>query len=145
MRFEERIKIKAPPEAVFSLYENVSGWADWDPDVVSAAIEGEFQAGSAGKLKPAKGPEAKIVLTEVTKNTSFTTTSKLPLCTMRFEHELIPTKDETEVVHRVIFSGVLSPLFGFLIGSGIKKGLPSTLQGLKEQIDAKSWQDRNFR
>ncbi len=137
MQFEERITIKAMPEEIFSAYVDVSAWSSWDPDIQSSSIEGEFKRGATGKLKPVNGPEAKIEITQVTKNKSFSTISKLPFCTMRFEHEILPLDEEVEVVHRVVFSGLLSPLIGRLIGSGIKKGLPSTLRGLKKTIESK--------
>jgi len=136
MQFEERITINATPEKIYPFYENVSGWSSWDPDVVSSSIDGEFVRGAKGKLKPTKGPEAKIEFTEVTKNKSFTTISKLPLCIMEFEHKLIPGDGKTEVVHKVTFEGLLSPLFGRLVGSGIKRGLPNTLKGLKNIVES---------
>lgn len=137
MRFEEKIIIKSSPEKIFSAYENVSGWSIWDPEVQSSSINGKPIVGAKGKLKPTKGPEANIEITEVTKYESFTVISKLPLCTMTFEHKLTSLAKDTEVVHRVMFTGLLSPLFGRLIGSEIQKGLPSTLQGLKKTIEAK--------
>ena len=73
MQIEERLRIKATPEQIFHFYENVSEWSSWDPDVQSSSIDGEFKAGAKGRLKPTKGPEAKIEFTEVTKNKSFTT------------------------------------------------------------------------
>ena len=38
----------------------------------------------------------------------------------------------------VSFTGFLAPIFGRLIGSGIKKGLPNTLNGLKVAVESKS-------
>ena len=136
MQFEERITINATPEKIYPFYENVSEWSSWDPDVVSSSIDGEFVRGAKGKLKPTKGPEARIEFTEVTKNRSFTTISKLPFCIMAFEHRLIPCNGKTEVVHKVSFEGLLSPVFRKLIGSGIKKGLPNTLKGLKDIVES---------
>ena len=137
MQFEERTIINAAPEKIFPFYENVSEWSSWDPDVLSSSIDGNFVRGAKGKLKPAKGPEASIEFIEVIKNKSFTTISKLPLCTMSFEHKLIPSNGMTEVVHKVSFKGLLSPIFGRLIGSEIKKRLPDTLKGLKNIVESK--------
>lgn len=138
MQIEERIRIKATPEQIFLFYENVSEWSSWDPDVQSSSIDGEFRAKVKGKLKPTKGPETRIEFTEVTKNKSFTTISKLPLCTMSFVHELVSSSEGTEVFHKILFSGLLSPLFGRLIGSGIRKGLPATMQGLRDAVESKN-------
>jgi hypothetical protein len=86
-------------------------------------------------IQATKGPKAKIVFKKVVPNSSFTVESKLPLCVMRFEHELSEVDGQTLAVHRVIFEGVLSPVFGRLIGRQIKKGLPHTLEGLKRAVE----------
>ncbi len=135
MQFEEQVVIAAPAEKIFSLYSDVKNWSAWDSDVKASSIEGQFTSGAMGTLQPSSGPKAKIVFTEVVPNHSFTVESKLPLCSMRFEHELSSVSEGTKVVHRVVFEGFLSPLFGRLIGSQIKKGLPHTLQGLKHSAE----------
>ncbi len=135
MKFEECVVIKAPIANVFAIYADVESWKKWDSDVQSSAIEGPFVSGALGTLQPTKGPKAKIVFKEVVPNSSFTVESKLPLCVMRFEHELSELDGQTLAVHRVIFEGVLSPVFGRLIGRQIKKGLPHTLMGLKRAVE----------
>jgi len=135
MKFEESVAIEAPMAKVFAFYADVGDWKAWDPDVQSSTIEGPFVSGSLGTLQPTKGPKAKIVFKEVVPNSSFTVETKLPLCVMRFEHELSEVDGQTLAVHRVIFEGVLSPVFGRLIGRQIKKGLPHTLEGLKRAVE----------
>lgn len=135
MQFEERIEVQAPRQVVFALYADVASWATWDPDVQSSAIAGAFVSGSTGTLKPSNGPEARITFTEVVADTSFTVESKLPLCVMRFEHELSTSAAGTVAVHRVSFSGLLSPVFSRVIGSQIRKGLPHTMSGLKRAAE----------
>jgi hypothetical protein len=135
MKFEECVVIKAPIAKVFAVYSDVRSWKIWDPDVKSSTIEGPFVSGALGTLQPTKGPKAKIVFKEVVPNSAFTVESKLPLCVMRFEHELSEVDGQTLAVHRIIFEGVLSPVFGRLIGSQIKKGLPHTLRGLKRAVE----------
>jgi len=135
MQFEESIEIQASSEVIFALYADVPAWATWDPDVHSSSIAGEFVSGSVGKLKPSSGPEANITFTEIIANKSFTVESKLPLCVMRFEHELFPTAVGTTAVHRVSFYGFLSPIFSRIIGNQIRKGLPQTMAGLKHAAE----------
>ena len=135
MQFEEQVLIAAPAEKVFSMYANVESWSSWDPDVKSSSLKGQFVSGATGTLQSSSGPKAKIEFTEVILNRSFTVESKLPLCVMRFEHELSTSSGETNALHRVIFKGLLSPLFGRLIGSQIRKGLPHSLKGLKHAAE----------
>ncbi len=136
MEFEERIDIEASPEVIFSLYENVAQWNVWDAELASSSINGTFKTGSSGKLKPKKGPETKIYFVNVVPSQSFLVSSKLPFCEMLFDHEIITRTSDVEVVHRVTFRGTLSPLFGRVIGTQIKKGLPRTLQGLKRAAES---------
>lgn len=138
MQFEEQIVIAVPPEKVFALYENVTAWSSWDPDVKTSSIEGSFSSGASGSLQPSSGPKARIKFTEVMPNRSFTVETKLPLCVMRFEHELTPLPSGTNAKHRITFQGLLSPFFGRVIGSQIRKGLPNTLQGLKRAAEHQS-------
>ena len=138
MQFEEQIVIAAPPEKVFALYENVTAWSSWDPDVKTSSIEGSFSSGASGSIKPSSGPKARIKFTEIMPNLSFTVETKLPLCIMRFEHELTLLASGTNAKHRVTFQGLLSPFFGRVIGSQIRKGLPITLQGLKHAAEKQS-------
>ncbi len=139
MQFEASTQINAPSATVFSLYANVSGWPTWDPDVKTASLAGAFVSGAKGVIVPNGGPKSEIILTEVVKNKKFTAECKLPLCTMRFEHELNDAKGSgTQATHRVIFKGFLAPLFGRLIGSGMRKTLPNALAGLKQAAEAKA-------
>ena len=136
MKFEQSIDISATPSEVFSVFEKVSEWPTWDPETESSSIEGSFEAGTVGKIKPKGAPESKIELIEVTKDKSVTVGCKLPLCKMHFIHLLYPTESGTRVVYQVAFIGFLAPLFGRLIGRSIDKTLPNTLEGLKEHLEA---------
>lgn len=134
-QLSEEITVNAKPERVFALYEDVTNWNRWDPDVASSSITGPFTVGTSGKLKPTKGPEAKIEILSIERNKSFTVQSRLPLCTIMFEHELLAVKGSTRVIHRVSFNGLLSFFFGRVVGSQIRKGLPGTLRGLKQAVE----------
>ena len=136
MRFEKDIFITASAEKILALYADVAGWPAWDSEVKEASIDGSFTAGAQGLLKPASGPQASITFIDVQPPRSFTVESKLPLCSMRFEHEVLPSAaNSVRVIHRVVFSGLLAPLFGRLIGAKIGKALPTTLQGLKDAAE----------
>jgi hypothetical protein len=79
-----------------------------------------------------------MCLTQVEKNRSFTDETTLPLCKIRFEHQLTPEGKTTRVLHRVCFSGPLAFFFGRVIGKQIKHGLPEALKGLKTRAEAQS-------
>jgi Polyketide cyclase / dehydrase and lipid transport len=137
MQFEASTQINAPSATIFALYSNLSGWSTWDPDVKTASLAGAFVSGAKGVIVPHGGPKSEIIFTEVVKDKKFIAQCKLPLCIMRFEHELNELKGAgTQATHRVIFQGLLAPLFGRLIGSGMRKTLPNALAGLKKAAEA---------
>jgi len=136
VKFEEAITIQAPAEQIYTVYTDVSAWSKWDAETVSSSIDGPFEVGSTGKIKPEGQPETAIVFVEVTPNKSFTVECKLPLCKMQFVHEIESMSDETQVKNIVVFSGLLSPVFGRLFGSKIQKGMQGSLQGLKQYLEA---------
>lgn len=55
---------------------------------------------------------------------------------MRFDYLLQSQGGTTLVTHRTTFSGLLAPLWGRLIGSGMKKSLPAALAGLKRKAES---------
>ena len=131
MHFEERIDIQATAAIVFAVYADVAQWSSWDPGVRSSSIDGAFVSGASGFLKPSKGPESRILFSEIIQDSSFTVECKLPFCLMKFEHELLSSPAGVGALHRVNFSGPLAPIFGRLIGNQIRNGLAHTMTGLK--------------
>ena len=140
MQVEHRILVNAPPERIFRIYEDVSRWHTWDPDTKRASLDGPFEVGSRGKLTPPKGMSVPMVVTDVVPGRSFKVESKIPLFRMLFEHELHPREQITEVVHRVTFSGLLTPLLGRVISKQLNIGLPGTLANLKRLAEGSASQ-----
>ena len=139
MNFHHSVQISAKPADIFKLYADVNGWPKWDPEVVESSLSGAFTAGAVGEIKPKGGPKSKIEFVEVKPDVAFTARCKLPLCVMTFEHQLVPKGSTTTATHRVVFSGFLAPLFGRIIGTGIQKTLPATMEGLKRAAEARPY------
>jgi len=137
MKYEDSITVAATSAEVFSVYKDVENWPSWDPETDSASLDGEFQVGTSGKIKPSGEPETKIVITEVSPDKSFTVECKIPLCKMQFVHEMAESDDRTHVVNKIILTGLLSSVFGLLIGGKLREGMKQSLVGLKNQIESK--------
>ena len=138
MQIEHKTAVRAAPNVLFRIYEDVANWHTWDPDTKRAFLDGPLQLGSKGKLTPTKGNTVPIRVTEVTRDRSFTVESKIPLLRMVFEHELKPMASGTEVVHRVTLSGPLLLILGRMLIRQIDTGLPVTLRNLKQLAEARS-------
>lgn len=136
MQVEHSINVHASARRLFAIYADVANWNRWDPDTKASHIVGPFQVGATGSLTPAKGSTVPMVLTSVVPDRAFTAESKIPMFRMLFEHELIPTGQTTQVIHRVTFSGPLAFVLGRMVGAQVNKGLPVTLANLKAAAEA---------
>lgn len=130
MQFESTRVIQAPARVIFAIYADVANWPDWDPDAKSASIEGPFVSGAVGQVVPHGGPTSTIRFVDVVPDAGFRVECRLPLCTLRFDYALRPHGDGTMATHRVGFDGLLAPVFGRLIGTGMRKTLPKALEAL---------------
>lgn len=135
MPIEHSITIASTPEHIFGIYKDVDSWAQWDPDIEAVGMDGEFTVGTRGWLKPVGAPKTSTRLASVSEPSSFTVESKLPLCKMRFEHELQMVDAGTRVTHRVLFTGPLAGVFSLLVGGKIQKGIKGTMEGLKRYAE----------
>jgi hypothetical protein len=132
----DSIYIHSTAQRVFAVYSDVSSWPKWDNDVSYVTLPDGLVHGSEGWLKPSSGPRVKIRVTQVTKNVSFSTESRLPLCTMTVYHEINPAEQGVRITHGARFSGLLAPLFKAAIGRPFSKNLPVALQALKSMSEA---------
>ena len=128
--------VQADPETVFSLYENIESWPQWDEEVVAVSLPDGLRDNAQGWLQPRSGPRAKIQVVSVTRPFQFSVESQLPGCKMGFDHRIEATTLGTRVTHGVYFKGATSFVFARLIGPSLNRGLPLTLQGLKREAEA---------
>lgn len=124
------VTCKATPEAVWKLW-NTENWTKWDPAVEWVRLDGPFQVGTRGEMKPKGGPKTKFTVTRVDMHRGFSDRSHLPLTHLDFNHDLESMSDgSVRVTHTVTFSGPLAFLFSRIIGKNIKAGLPDAVQKL---------------
>jgi hypothetical protein len=126
------VTCRATPEAVWQLW-NTENWTKWDPAIEWVRLDGAFEAGTRGQMKPKGGPKTKFTVTRVEAHRGFTDRSHLPLTKLDFDHELEAMSDGTvKITHTVSFSGPLAFLFSRLIGKNIKAGLPEAVHKLAQ-------------
>lgn len=122
----------ASPDAIWALYEQVRSWKEWDQEVEWSRLDGPFEVGSAGVLKPKGGPASRFRLTGVERGRRFSDITRLPLATLAFEHTLTPTEGGTRIHHQVTIRGPLAFLFSRVIGRKIAAGLPHAVGALAQ-------------
>jgi hypothetical protein len=123
----------AAPDGVWALYEQVGTWKDWDHEVEWSRLDGPFEVGSTGALKPKGGPSSRFRLTEVQRGRRFADITRLPLATLAFEHTLTPVEGGgTRIHHSVTIRGPLTFLFSRVIGKKLAAGLPTAVEALAQ-------------
>jgi hypothetical protein len=123
---------KATPEAVWTLW-NTENWTKWDRAVEWVRLDGPFQAGTRGEMKPKGGPKTKFTVLRVDPHHGFTDRSHLPFTHLDFEHDVERVgHGMVKITHTVTFSGPLAFLFSRVIGKSIKEGLPDAVKTLAQ-------------
>jgi carbon monoxide dehydrogenase subunit G len=130
--FEHSAESKAPPASVWERYTDVEQWCDWSPGVEESSLEGEFEAGSKGTVKPPQLPRSRFELVEVEPEQSFVSETKLPGGTLSLEHVLEPSNGGSRITHRATFTGPLGSVWMRVVGWIVKRDLPSSVERLAE-------------
>jgi hypothetical protein len=68
-------------------------------------------------------------------NKSFTSHSKLPLCTMDFLHELVDENNSLKIRHCIKIYGPLTFVFKNVIGKSASKNLPIAVKKLIDLVN----------
>ena len=137
------IKTKVNKEVIWKVWSDVENWKEWDKSVEWSSIDGRFELGAKGKLKPKEGPLAKFKLTEVEKFKKFTDEAKLPLTKLQFIHEMNCNNGDTEITHKIRITGILTFLFSRVIGKKLEKDLPHAMENLSQVLEKESQSTKN--
>ena len=132
---EFSMETKASDDIIWQLWTDVENWKKWDDSVEFSIINGKFDNGTFGTLKSVNGPKSTFCLKNVIVNKSFTSQSKLPLCTMDFVHELFKENTGLKIKHCIKIYGPLSFIFKNVIGKNAAKGLPTAVKKLVDMAE----------
>lgn len=133
---EHTVEAEVDPAVVWERWTQVDHWPVDDPAVQSATLNGPIAQGAVGWVKLASGPRSSFRIAEVDRvRGRFTVESKLPLCTLRLEHEMErPDADPAaevdahdgrrRVTHRVVLTGPLARVWNKLVGESLGRSLP---------------------
>jgi len=127
----------ATPETIWNFWKNVAGWPKWDHDLEWSRLEGEFEKGTKGTLKPKGWFASDFTITELKHHVEHTETTSMPMTKLVFSHRLEQTRDNgVNVVHHLKVSGLLAPLLGITMRFKLKKTVPEALEALVKQAEA---------
>ena len=139
---EHSAESEASPESIWERYTEVKLWSEWSKGVEESELDGEFEVGNKGTVKPPNLPRSTFELVEVEPERSFTSQAKLPLGTIRLEHTLEPTDGGTRITHRTTIDGPLDFVWSRVVGWVVKRELAPSVDRLAELAVEKEKQAR---
>lgn len=131
----QTVETTASPADIWHVWQDVDNWNTWDHGIEFSTIDGPFEEGTTGTLKPKGGPLVQTLLTRVEPMKMFVDESKLFLARIIVSHFLDGSKGKTQVTHQIEMTGPLAFLFAFLIGRKMKKNLLQEMQAMVRKAE----------
>lgn len=132
------VETKASPEAIWNIWKDVKNWNTWDHGIEYSTLNGRFEEGTTGTLKPKGGPKVSTKLTCVEPYKKFVDESKLFLAKIIVSHHLTESLGKTLVTHQIEMTGPLAFLFAYVIGRTMKKNLPKEMETMVKKAESLS-------
>ncbi|MEC3916444.1 hypothetical protein [Nocardia sp. CDC160] len=125
----------ATPPAFFAKWADMGTWHEWNTDTEWARLDGTFEQGATGVIKPKGGPKTKFVVTKLT-DTEFIDSSKLIGARLIFAHRVIAIDGVTTVTVRITMEGPLRGLWTKIMGKDLAKSLQGDVDALVAAAEA---------
>lgn len=129
--FQYSILVDNSQDKIWGFLTNVERWKEWDTELKSSTISGEFALGVKGFLTSKKGSTLKFHISKITTNKSYTFVTKMPVGTLEIERSLVKKDDLIEFTDDIKFTGFLKRFFGLILGGGFKSVLPRVMENFK--------------
>jgi Polyketide cyclase / dehydrase and lipid transport len=126
----------ASPSAFFARWADMATWPDWNLDTQWVRLDGPFQTGATGLLKPKGGPKVPFVLTSVVPDREFVDVSKLLGARLTFRHDVHPHEDGGCTVDvTATIAGPLSWIWTLVLGKGLRASVQPDLDRLRALVE----------
>ena len=122
------LETTATPTQIWQVWQDVENWNSWDHELELSRLDGPFQTGTSGCLKPIGGPLLKTLLTHVEPFKMFVQEAKLFLAKAVMTHSITQVAGRTQVTFQTEILGPLAFFFACLIGRSIKKKIPIEME-----------------
>ncbi len=128
-------KARAKSQDVWSLWRDVASWPLWSQEIEWSTLEGLFEKGALGTIKPKGWPASKFVVTKVKEGQSFTTESSLPKTKMTFSYQITSDKEMITITHQVKVTGLLAPLLWITARPLMKKNIQKNVENIATRVN----------
>ena len=125
--YEHSVETTASPEAVWTLWSDVSRWTEWDTSLTAMRMDGPFEPGGTGVMTIEGQGDIDFRLTAVQPGVGFTDETELPIATLRFGHTMTPLDGgRLRVTHTVSIEGPAADE----LGPQVTEDVPDAMAGL---------------
>lgn len=137
MRFQKQFEVKAPPEKVWAVMEEVQRWPEWTESMTSVElVDGATLApGAKAKIKQPRIPATVWEVTDVSPNQGFAWVSKSPGGRTIADHRIEPSEGGSRVTLSVDMTGPVNAAFGVLFGGLTRRYLEMEAEGLSRRAE----------
>lgn len=127
------VETMATPSQIWKIWQDVANWNSWDEGIEFARLNGPFQAGSLGCIKPFDGPLLKTQLIKVVPNELFIQEAKLLWAKAVMTHSISLDNGITQVTFQTDIQGPLAFFYSCFIGNSIRKKIPVEMKAMLEK------------
>ncbi|TAF75018.1 MAG: polyketide cyclase [Bacteroidetes bacterium] len=135
--FSFTITVNTTKANVWQTLIDVQNWNQWDTELLEANLEGDFEVGAKGTMKPKTSPKLKFYISELITNQSYTINTIMPVGELVIKRSLIETNNEVHFTDDIAFTGFLKYIFGFMLGGQFRKVLPEVMNNFKRIAESK--------
>src|SRR5271170_6347133 len=102
------VETTATPIQIWRVWEDVERWESWDHEIELSRLDGPFQTGTTGYLKPKGGPLLKTLITHVEPFKMFVQEAKLFLAKTVMTQSITKVAGKTQVTFQNEIQGPLA-------------------------------------
>lgn len=130
--YEHSTDTSAPAGVVWELYRDVAGWPTWNKSVQRLELDGDFAAGTTGRLTPPGAGPLPFRIVAAQEQAGYTSETDIADTVMlRTTGALAPLPGGgTRITVRSELVGPAAPYFAESFGPALAAGVPSTVQEL---------------
>jgi hypothetical protein len=116
---------------------DVEHWHKWDTELIQAKLEGIFENGAKGTMKPKTGPVLHFFISDFVPHQSYTINTKMPVGQLIIKRSLTESNNQIFFTDEIMFVGFLKYVFGIILGGQFRKVLPQVMLQFKQIAEAK--------
>jgi hypothetical protein len=122
-------------DLIFARWADMATWPEWNTDTEWVRLDGPFQTGATGVLKPKGGPKVRFVVESLTP-TEFVDVSLLFGAKLTFAHAVGTDAAGTTVAVTISLTGPMAWFWRMALGKGLAASVQPDLDKLVATVGA---------